>query len=365
MTTPRADQPGAHPGRTRHCQDGWASLGSHPYPRSWPVCRQGAPRNWSCEERWKTQGWVWGLSQVSENVQPTGGTRKDVPPNCILWLCILPRCCVLHNPGFDFSIARKTTFYAINATVHTRTRTHWISTWSPNIQNSQHKQVREKVHVKVLYVVNVACTVVQQLHSGFIFSTHKKTPCPFCPQKFFDAASWNKHVGMKHSDRSDRKLNCRLAPNCKQTFNSIKELGIHSRQAHWKTFPFRCNYKNCFDCYRTIDALVKHGRTHGRETWDATAKEKEARYKCSLCPETFWPRSLSYCLTPRYTRKISTRCDECDWKFPLIAGLTYHGQDCHDTRHHACSWCIRIFRHCGRTICPHKEQASLWMYHLL
>ena len=132
-------------------------------------------------------------------------------------------------------------------------------------------------------------------------STNKKTPCPFCPQKFFDAASRNKHVGMKHSDRSDRKLNCRLAPNCKQTFNSIKELGIHSRQAHWKTFPFRCNYKNCFD---QVAQLLSHTQVH-----------EENKYKC----------------------------DECDWKFPLIAGLTCHGQDCHDTRHHACSWCVEHF----------------------
>ena len=75
-------------------------------------------------------------------------------------------------------------------------------------------------------------------------TTHKKTPCPFCPQKFYDAASRNKHVSVKHSDRGDSKLNCRLAPNCRQTFNNIKELGIHSRQAHWKMFPFRCNYKD-------------------------------------------------------------------------------------------------------------------------
>ena len=31
-------------------------------------------------------------------------------------------------------------------------------------------------------------------------ATHKKTPCPFCPQKLFDIASRNKHIGVKHSD---------------------------------------------------------------------------------------------------------------------------------------------------------------------
>ena len=175
-------------------------------------------------------------------------------------------------------------------------------------------------------------------------STHKKTPCPFCPQKFFDTASRNKHIGMKHSNRSERKLNCRLAPNCKQTFNSIKELGIHSRQTHRKTFPFRCNYKDCFDCYRTIDALVKHCRTHGKETWDAThsAEDKKDRYKCSLCPETF--DQVTQLLSHTQVHEENKyKCDECDWHFCLIAGLTCHGQDCHDTRYHACMWCIEYF----------------------
>ena len=173
-------------------------------------------------------------------------------------------------------------------------------------------------------------------------ATHKKTPCPFCPQKFFNAASRNKHISMKHSDRGDRKLNCRLAPNCRQTFNNIKDLGIHSRQVHWKAFPFRCSYQDCFDCYRTINALIRHGRTHGRETWDTTTKEKEVRYKCSLCPETF--TQVAQLLSHTQVHEENKyKCDECDWKFSLIAGLTCHGQDCHDTRHHACSWCVKYF----------------------
>ena len=91
---------------------------------------------------------------------------------------------------------------------------------------------------------------------------------------------------MYHSDRRNRRLNCRMAPACKETFNNIRELGIHSRQVHRAAYPFRCNYKDCFDCYRTI---VKHGKTHGKETWDAThsPEDKKDRYKCSLCPEMF------------------------------------------------------------------------------
>ena len=175
-------------------------------------------------------------------------------------------------------------------------------------------------------------------------ATHKKTPCPFCPQKFYDAASRNKHVSIKHSDRRERKLNCRLAPNCKMTFNNMKELGIHSRQAHWEMFPFRCNYKDCFDCYRTIDALVKHCRTHGKETWDAThhTEDKKDRYKCSLCLETF--DQVAQLLSHTQVHEENKyKCDECEWHFYLIAGLTCHGQDCHDTRYHACTWCVEYF----------------------
>ena len=175
-------------------------------------------------------------------------------------------------------------------------------------------------------------------------TTHKKTPCPFCPQKFYDAASRNKHVSIKHSDRSDRKLNCRLAPDCNMTFNNMKELGIHSRQVHKDMYLFRCNYKDCFDCYRTISALVKHCRTHGKETWDAThsTEDKKDRYKCSLCPETF--DQVAQLLSHTQVHEENKyKCDECEWCFYLIAGLTCHGQDCHDTRYHACMWCVEYF----------------------
>ena len=116
-------------------------------------------------------------------------------------------------------------------------------------------------------------TVKQKLVLGSTLTTHKKTPCPFCPQKFNSAASRNKHIDMKHNNRRNRKLNCRLAPACEEMFNSLKELGIHSRQVHKAAFPFRCNYKNYFDCFRTVDGLVKHSKTHGKESWDCEAPE--------------------------------------------------------------------------------------------
>ena len=59
-------------------------------------------------------------------------------------------------------------------------------------------------------------------------TTHKKTLCPFCPQKFFNATSRNAHIREKHQDRRNRQLNCRIAPDCQEKFTSLKELGIHS-----------------------------------------------------------------------------------------------------------------------------------------
>ena len=151
-------------------------------------------------------------------------------------------------------------------------------------------------------------------------------------------------MDLKHSDRCNRRLNCRMAPACKETFNNIRELGIHFRQVHWAAHPFRCNYKDCFDCYRTIDGLVKHGRTHGKETWDAThsTEDKKDWYKCSLCPEMFdlVAQLLSH---TQVHEENKYKHDECDWHFYLIAGLTLHGQDCHDTRYHACTWCVEYF----------------------
>ena len=173
-------------------------------------------------------------------------------------------------------------------------------------------------------------------------TSHKKTPCPFCPQKFYDATSRNKHVSMKHGDK--RKLNCRLAPDCRETFINVKELNIHLRQIHRQAFPFRCSHKGCFDCYKTIGTLIKHCRTHGKETWDATrsTEERKDRYKCSLCPETF--DQVEQLLSHTQVHKENKyKCDECNWHFYMLAGLTCHGQDCHDTRHHACTLCVEYF----------------------
>ena len=97
-------------------------------------------------------------------------------PSIQLYFMIVYFAPVLYSThsGICFLIARKTILYVINVTVHTPTRTHSRSTWSPNIQNSQHKQVWRKVHVEVLFVIDVACTVVQLLHLRFMLLLIKR-----------------------------------------------------------------------------------------------------------------------------------------------------------------------------------------------
>ena len=90
--------------------------------------------------------------------------------------------------------------------------------------------------------------------------------------------------------------------------------------------------------------MVNHCRSHGKETWDAThsTEDKKDRYKCSLCPETF--DQVAQLLSHTQVHEENKyKCDECEWHFYLIAGLTCHSQDCHNTRYHACTWCVEYF----------------------
>ena len=81
-------------------------------------------------------------------------------------------------------------------------------------------------------------------------------------------------------------------------------------------------------------------RRHGMQP--TSTENKKDRYKCSLCLETF--DQVAQLLSHTQVHEENKyKCDECDWCFYLIAGLTCHGQDCHDTRHHACTWCVEYF----------------------
>ena len=119
---------------------------------------------------------------------------------------------------------------------------------------------------------------------------------------------------------------------------------IHQSQVHKSAFPWRCSYKDCFDCLRTIEGLLKHGKTHGKESWDdtPTPEDKKQWYICSLCGETF--DKLAELMThTRVHSENKYKCDKCDWHFYLISVLSLHGWDCHDTRHYACEWCVEYF----------------------
>ena len=138
-------------------------------------------------------------------------------------------------------------------------------------------------------------------------ATHKKTPCPFCPQKFYNAASRNKHVSVKHSNRHDRKLNCRLAPDCKMMFNNMKELGIHSRQAHKTCTLLGVIIKIVLT---VTERLMLWSNTAGlmerRHGMQPTAQRTRRILICVLCVRKRLTKCSVYCLTPRYARKIST-----------------------------------------------------------
>ena len=61
-----------------------------------------------------------------------------------------------------------------------------------------------------------------------------------------------------------------------------------------------------------------------------------------MCPKTFdlVAQLLSH---TQVHEENKYKCDECDWHFYLIPGLTLHGRDCHDMRYHACMWCVEYF----------------------
>ena len=83
---------------------------------------------------------------------------------------------------------------------------------------------------------------------------------------------------------------------------------------------------------------------HGKESWDDThtPEDKKDWYRCSLCTETF--DLLAELLSHTQVHEENKyKCDECDCRFYLIPALTLHGRDCHDSRDHACMWCVEYF----------------------
>ena len=178
-------------------------------------------------------------------------------------------------------------------------------------------------------------------------SSHKRVLCAFCPQKFFNSISRDQHIREKHQNQPGglTQVACSLAPNCKEKFPSMKEMGVHLRHHHKKELPWRCSYKDSFNCFFAITGLLTHGASHALKSWDETpAPPGEGKqYICTICRETF-DKLAQLMVHTRVHPENKYGCKECQWHFSLTAALNIHGQDCHDTRHHGCQWCTQYFK---------------------
>ena len=78
--------------------------------------------------------------------------------------------------------------------------------------------------------------------------------------------------------------------------------------------------------------------------WDETpaGPGKRKQYICSICKGMFNKLEQLMNHTKAHPEN-QYGCDECGWHFNLIAGLSLHGHDCHDPRHHVCQWCPKYF----------------------
>ena len=117
---------------------------------------------------------------------------------------------------------------------------------------------------------------------------------------------------------------------------------MHLRRQHRTTFMWRCKEKDCFDCFEDITGLLRHGVSHGRESYVTDPSGRRQRFICSTCREMF--DTLHQLMTHTGVHPANKyKCDECGWYFSFIHALTIHGRDCHDSRHHACQWCPDYF----------------------
>ena len=115
-------------------------------------------------------------------------------------------------------------------------------------------------------------------------TTHKKTMCPLCPQKFFDAASRNKHVSIKHSDRLERseqrkeeaKAKAEARPTkyfpckmCVEGFNTKRDLDKHITDKH----IFVCG--ECLKTFKTSEERDTHMKTDHKEVSTELMKQEK------------------------------------------------------------------------------------------
>ena len=157
----------------------------------------------------------------------------------------------------------------------------------------------------------------------------------FCYRKFLNATSLEQHIKETHTDNKVPQYHCKLE-GCKERFKTQIESFRHMRTSHRSKFVYRC--KHCADCFLTVRELFRHKKVHNPRQLPF-----EAKWACSICGETFDDLDQLMTHTRTHTEN-SYACDECTWKFSMVAELNIHGHDIHNTRQHACHWCPCYFR---------------------
>ena len=110
----------------------------------------------------------------------------------------------------------------------------------------------------------------------------------------------------------------------------------HLRSEHRNLFKYRC--KKCKNSFSTVQELFRHHKLH-----DKNHLPFKAKWSCSTCGEIF--DNLNQLMEhTRIPTENTYECDECNWRFTLISELTIHGREFHDTREHACYWCMRYYQ---------------------
>ena len=163
-------------------------------------------------------------------------------------------------------------------------------------------------------------------------STHKEIKCTFCPRQFYNIVEFNGHIRSDHPSQTE-DASCIIA-GCHRNFLSWKDMWLHVRAYHHREMPFRCSLDDCFLCFASIEALIRHGDCHGKESWKSEAR----RYCCSRCNEVF-DMYIQVKVHTQMHEENTYKCDECEWYFSSISELALHGRDCHDTRHISCRSC--------------------------
>ena len=166
-------------------------------------------------------------------------------------------------------------------------------------------------------------------------NVHCKVSCKFCYRKFLNVSSMDEHVQEVHKVSKLPQYHCKLE-SCTEWFGTQIETFRHLRNKHRSSLRYRC--KKCKDSFFTVEELFRHHKIH-----DKNHLPFEAKWSCSRCREIF--DNLTQLMEhTRIHTENSYECDECNWRFTLISELTIHGREFHDTREHACYWCMRYFQ---------------------